>query len=248
MKPSEAIALADEMKPNFMSTAAKYAFLNEIEGMVYIELIMTHEPEGERKGGRFYAKIYKMISRELLMQNLHEKSDIVNFINTIRGKFHEHILRVQARLSEEEFTFMTGMEETLENEVQISDEESKADLIDFLEEVQEAIASRAAVYQGQPVYTQPAEESASDSGSNEGSGSQESSETEEEEEEEPDMLIPSPYNMFYVYWLMTKIDQLNQEMEKYNNDRALFENAYQQAADWYNRTHMPVQEIREFLI
>ena len=63
-----------------------------------------------------------------------------------------------------------------------------------------------------------------------------------------ELLIPEPYDMLYVYWLMARIDHLNQEIDKYNNDRALFDNAYEQASDWYTRTHMPIQKIREFRI
>ena len=63
-----------------------------------------------------------------------------------------------------------------------------------------------------------------------------------------ELLAPSPYDMVYVYWMMSRIDQLNQEMDKYNNDRALFENAYQMAADWINRTKMPISRTREIRI
>ena len=40
--------------------------------------------------------------------------------------------------------------------------------------------------------------------------------------------------------LMSKIDLLNQEIDKYNNDRALFENAYDTMSDWWTRTRMPL--------
>ena len=63
-----------------------------------------------------------------------------------------------------------------------------------------------------------------------------------------EMLVPPPYDMLYVYWLMSKIDLLNQEMDKYNNDRALFENAYDTMHDWWNRTRMPVQRHRQIHI
>ena len=69
-----------------------------------------------------------------------------------------------------------------------------------------------------------------------------------ETDEATELLIPTPYDMLYVYWIMSKIDLLNQEMDKYNNDRALFENAYQQAADWINRTRMPISRTREIRI
>ena len=55
------------------------------------------------------------------------------------------------------------------------------------------------------------------------------------------LVIPDPYSMLYVYWLMSKIDLQNLEMDKYNNDRALFDNAYDNMSDWYTRTHMPLQ-------
>ena len=72
---------------------------------------------------------------------------------------------------------------------------------------------------------------------------------EEEEENMPeygdgdegkDLLVPAPYDILYMYWLMSKIDLLNQEIDKYNNDRALFENAYDTMSDWWTRTRMPL--------
>ena len=61
-----------------------------------------------------------------------------------------------------------------------------------------------------------------------------------ETDPQQELLVPAPYDMLYVYWLMSKIDLLNQETEKYNNDRALFENAYDTMHDWWNRTKMPI--------
>jgi len=88
-----------------------------------------------------------------------------------------------------------------------------------------------------PVYVTTAEEEAADA---------EEQESEEETEEESDsgddreLLVPDPYSMLYLYWLMSKIDLLNQEIDKYNNDRALFENAYDTMSDWWTRTRMPL--------
>ena len=62
------------------------------------------------------------------------------------------------------------------------------------------------------------------------------------------LLVPDPYSVVYVYWLLTKIDLQNLEMDKYNNDRALFENAYGEMSDWWNRTYMPVQRHRQIWI
>ena len=81
--------------------------------------------------------------------------------------------------------------------------------------------------------------------------------TEEEEtrpvyDEETDtgteMLVPAPYDMVYVYWLIAQIDHQNMEMDKYNNDRSLFEDAWGNFADYWNRTRMPIQRNRQFWI
>ena len=62
------------------------------------------------------------------------------------------------------------------------------------------------------------------------------------------LLAPDPYAMVYVYWLMSKIDMINQEDARYNNDRALFEQAYLTLGDWWNRTFLPVPFRREIRI
>ena len=59
-------------------------------------------------------------------------------------------------------------------------------------------------------------------------------------DEGKDLLVPAPYDILYMYWLMSKIDLLNQEIDKYNNDRALFENAFEEMSDWWTREHMPL--------
>ena len=62
------------------------------------------------------------------------------------------------------------------------------------------------------------------------------------------LLVPAPYDMVYVYWLMAQIDLMNQEMDKYNNDRALFENAWQEFTDYWRRGHMPITRCPRFVI
>lgn len=68
----------------------------------------------------------------------------------------------------------------------------------------------------------------------------------EETQEDTVLIVPDPYSMVYVYWLMSKIDIQNQEDARYNIDRAHFENAYDTMSDWWTRTHMPKQKVREF--
>ena len=62
------------------------------------------------------------------------------------------------------------------------------------------------------------------------------------------LIIPAPYDMFYIYWLMSKIDLLNMEMDKYNNDRALFEDAWNNFGDYWTREHMPLTARTHFRI
>ena len=72
---------------------------------------------------------------------------------------------------------------------------------------------------------------------------------DEDTPEGTELLVPDPYGTeMYMYWIMSKIDLLNLEMDKYNNDRALFENAYDQMHDWWNRTFMPIRRNRQLRI
>ena len=68
----------------------------------------------------------------------------------------------------------------------------------------------------------------------------------EETDPETVLIVPDPYSMVYVYWLMSKIDIQNQEDARYNIDRAHFEQAYDTMSDWWTRTYMPLQTVREF--
>ena len=63
-----------------------------------------------------------------------------------------------------------------------------------------------------------------------------------------ELVAPWPYDKMYSYWLLAASDEQNLEMDKYNSDRALFENAYDTMHDWWNRTYMPVQRNRQFRI
>ena len=61
-----------------------------------------------------------------------------------------------------------------------------------------------------------------------------------------ELLVPDPYSMVYVYWLMSKIDMQNLEFDKYNNDRMLFENQYDTFSDYWTRGHMPLTAMPQF--
>jgi len=61
-----------------------------------------------------------------------------------------------------------------------------------------------------------------------------------------ELLVPFPYDEdVYTFWLFCKIDIQNQEIEKYTNDRLLFQQAYESFSDWLTRTHMPISRARQ---
>lgn len=59
------------------------------------------------------------------------------------------------------------------------------------------------------------------------------------------LIAEAPHDIIYVYWLMAKIDLYSQELNKYNTDITLFDEAYQQYKNRYHRTHrtVPLPEI-----
>jgi hypothetical protein len=62
-----------------------------------------------------------------------------------------------------------------------------------------------------------------------------------------ELLAPYPYDVLYRFYLESQIDLGNMEINKYNNSRTLFNNAYLTYTDWYNRTHMPKQKVKGFI-
>lgn len=58
-----------------------------------------------------------------------------------------------------------------------------------------------------------------------------------------ELLAPSPYDEFYLYYLMAQVDLHNLEYDKYNNSAALFNAAKRDLLAFWNRTYMPVQRV-----
>lgn len=54
-----------------------------------------------------------------------------------------------------------------------------------------------------------------------------------------ELLVPSPFDELYLFWLESKIDYWNREMGQYNNSISMFNTAYAEFESYYNRTHMP---------
>lgn len=62
------------------------------------------------------------------------------------------------------------------------------------------------------------------------------------------LLVPDRFAKLYVFYVMAAIDLKNDEMDKYNNHRALFENKYREFEDYWRREHMPITSCQHFII
>lgn len=62
-----------------------------------------------------------------------------------------------------------------------------------------------------------------------------------------ELIAPFPYDALYRWFLESQIDIGNMEINKYNNSRTMFNNAYLTYTDFYNRTHMPKQKVPGFI-
>lgn len=61
-----------------------------------------------------------------------------------------------------------------------------------------------------------------------------------------ELLVKPPYDEIYIHWLACMIDQGNMELGKYENDRILFNNVWNDYSNWYTRTHVPIGAVEEF--
>lgn len=61
-----------------------------------------------------------------------------------------------------------------------------------------------------------------------------------------DLIAPHPYDSLYRWYLESQIDLGNMEINKYNNSKTMFNNAYLTYTDYYNRTHMPKKRVSGF--
>ena len=61
------------------------------------------------------------------------------------------------------------------------------------------------------------------------------------------LLVPYPFDEdIYTYFLQAQIDKENGEMGKYNQNITLYNNAYRNFQNDYNRTHMPLPKGTRF--
>jgi len=54
-----------------------------------------------------------------------------------------------------------------------------------------------------------------------------------------ELTVPSPYDEMYIYWLFMKMDYINGETERFNNDALMHNTAWVNYANYINRTHAP---------
>ena len=56
---------------------------------------------------------------------------------------------------------------------------------------------------------------------------------------EKELMIPDPYSEIYIYYVCSKIDYWDREMDSYNNSIAMYNAAYQNFAAYMRRTYKP---------
>lgn len=61
------------------------------------------------------------------------------------------------------------------------------------------------------------------------------------------LLVPQPFDSIYLYWLEAQIDYRNGEPERYNASKLLYNAAWEDFENYYNRTHRPVQRGCRFV-
>lgn len=57
---------------------------------------------------------------------------------------------------------------------------------------------------------------------------------------ETELIAKEPYAVLYKYYLFSMIDLANEEPDRYQNDAILFNQAYQDFANYWNRTHKSI--------
>ena len=54
------------------------------------------------------------------------------------------------------------------------------------------------------------------------------------------LMIPAPYDLLYIDYLVMRIDLQNADYERYNNGALRYREEWQAWADWFNRNHTHV--------
>lgn len=59
---------------------------------------------------------------------------------------------------------------------------------------------------------------------------------------ETELIAPHPYDEVYTRYLEAQIDYYNGENKRFNNSIALYNAAFINYKNWYNRTHKPISK------
>lgn len=54
------------------------------------------------------------------------------------------------------------------------------------------------------------------------------------------LLVPAPYDLLYIDYLVMRIDLKNADFERYNNYAQRYQEEWQAYVDWFNRNHTHV--------
>lgn len=57
-----------------------------------------------------------------------------------------------------------------------------------------------------------------------------------------ELLVPPPYDEIYIRYLEMQIDYANGELNKYNNTKVVYNQAFSDFENYYNRTHKPISK------
>ena len=60
------------------------------------------------------------------------------------------------------------------------------------------------------------------------------------------LLVTAPYDNIYIRYLDAQIDYANGETRRYNNSSSLYNVAYRDYQNYYNRTHLPKSSRRKY--
>ena len=61
---------------------------------------------------------------------------------------------------------------------------------------------------------------------------------------ERELFVPEQFSDVYEHYLYSKIDNAQNEIDRYNNDVTMFQSAWNAYAGWYRRHHMPKAVMR----
>ena len=60
------------------------------------------------------------------------------------------------------------------------------------------------------------------------------------DDDDNELIAPAPYDSLYINYIIANINKYNNETVRYNNAMIIFNQEYQEFANWYNRTKMPL--------